>query len=70
MSYSEKVAILLMHHYGLTLDDCTDQPELDECESAGQQPFDVVNGIAEKYDLSFINESAFFPSGPILAENT
>ena len=63
MSYSEHVALLLMRHYGLTLDDCTDQSDLDECESAGIPPVEVVNSIAEKYDLTCLTESLFCLAG-------
>ncbi|WP_147408194.1 hypothetical protein [Rahnella woolbedingensis] len=62
MIYAEKVGMLLMRHYGITLDDGIDPKELEVCEATGQQPFEVVNSIAEKRDLSRIDTTPFMSS--------
>ncbi|WP_279051954.1 hypothetical protein [Cedecea davisae] len=62
MTYAEKVNMLLMRYYGVTLDDCIDLAELAECEATSQQPFEVVNRIAEKSDFSRIDTTPFLSS--------
>lgn len=54
--------MLLMRHYGITLEDCFDPKELDEFEANGQEPFEVVNSIAEKRDLSRVDTTPFMSS--------
>ncbi|WP_416187171.1 hypothetical protein [Hafnia paralvei] len=66
MRYADKVAVLLMRHYGITLEDCFDPKELEVFEATGQEPFEVVNGIAEKRDLSRIDTTPFISSSHTL----
>ena len=61
MSYSEKVAILLEHHYGLTLNDTPfhDDAAIEEHIDAGITLADAVNFLVERNELVRIDRKGF-----------
>lgn len=69
MTYRENVAVLLMYHFGLMLADCFDDAELVALEACGLPPFDAVNDVVEKRDLSRIDGNVFMPVNALLTEN-
>lgn len=60
MIYAAKVAMLLMRHYGITLEDCSCPKEPELFEAMDQDPFEVIRSIAKKETLTVLIHHPLF----------
>lgn len=66
--WTQLASALLAHHFGLTLNDTNlgEASVVNDLIGKGVQPFEAVNELVDRYELTRLNQNTYQPRSPYL----